>query len=294
MPRITCQTAVMFADVAGSSKLYKQVGDNQAKQAVSRCIDMMIHEVEALKGIAIKTIGDELMSRFESAEQACSAAVAIQRSSRVDIEGLAIRIGIAYGSAILEHDDVFGQVVNDAAAVAHIARGEQILITPLFAQDLQNSSNYTIHPYDRIKLKGSQVESTIYRVEWEPGEIQVDATEYFDVDSLIERITPTIEITYSDQSFQLKEEDTPFVVGRDLNCSLVIQSNFASRDHFHIVYRRGKFVLIDHSTNGTYVKIEETDPIYLRREELPLRETGIISLGHVIEAGSKQLVTYCA
>ncbi|MBT8134211.1 MAG: adenylate/guanylate cyclase domain-containing protein, partial [Gammaproteobacteria bacterium] len=44
-------------------------------------------------------------------------------------------------------------------------------------------------------------------------------------------------------------------------------------------FRRGKFVLLDHSTNGTYVKLNDQNDIFIRREELPLIGEGHISLG---------------
>ena len=37
MEKITINTAIMFADVAGNSKLYKQVGDAQAISDLSSC-----------------------------------------------------------------------------------------------------------------------------------------------------------------------------------------------------------------------------------------------------------------
>jgi len=72
----------------------------------------------------------------------------------------------------------------------------------------------------------------------------------------------------------------PFIIGRDHRKShLHVDSSLASRDHCHIVIHRGKFVLVDHSTNGTYVKTPEQPEIYLRREELPLQGEGTISIG---------------
>ncbi len=83
------------------------------------------------------------------------------------------------------------------------------------------------------------------------------------------------------------------MVGRDNEtCNLAVDSALVSRDHFHIVYQRGKFVLIDHSTNATYVRVKESKPIYLRREELPLTDEGAISMGQSIDLADNLLLTY--
>ena len=44
--------------------------------------------------------------------------------------------------------------------------------------------------------------------------------------------------------------------------------------HARIERRRDKFVLIDHSSNGTYVTMESEPEIALRREEMVLRGRG--------------------
>ena len=59
----------------------------------------------------------------------------------------------------------------------------------------------------------------------------------------------------------------------------IINSNHASRLHARIEIRRGKFVIIDQSTNGTFVKTSDGENVYLRREESPLLGNGVISLG---------------
>jgi hypothetical protein len=44
-------------------------------------------------------------------------------------------------------------------------------------------------------------------------------------------------------------------------------------------FRCGKFVIIDQSTNGTFVKNSDSKEVYLGREALPLMGNGVISLG---------------
>ena len=61
---------------------------------------------------------------------------------------------------------------------------------------------------------------------------------------------------------------------------VVIADRKASRVHAHIERRRDKFVLIDHSSNGTWVTADGKAEVTLRREELILRGRGHISFGH--------------
>lgn len=102
-----------------------------------------------------------------------------------------------------------------------------------------------------------------------------------------------LNLQYGEQSLDLLPEHTPFVFGRDSNsANLRINSHLASREHCKIVFRRGKFVLIDHSTNGTYVATSQQEEIYLRREELPLVGDGKIALGQSVNRGEDLVVLF--
>jgi len=68
-------------------------------------------------------------------------------------------------------------------------------------------------------------------------------------------------------------------IGRDPSAELVITERMASRAHGKIERRLDKFVLTDHSANGTFVTIEGDKEIILRREEFTLRGHGWIAFG---------------
>ena len=56
---------------------------------------------------------------------------------------------------------------------------------------------------------------------------------------------------------------------------------------------QGKFVLIDQSTNGTYVRLQGNDEIcLLNGEELPLVGEGLISLGRPVAEDDMHLVSF--
>jgi predicted component of type VI protein secretion system len=59
-----------------------------------------------------------------------------------------------------------------------------------------------------------------------------------------------------------------------------VSSPQGSRLHAKIEFRNGKFVLIDQSTNGTYVRHGTGAEIVLHREENILNGSGTIATGH--------------
>ncbi len=287
-------TAVMFADVAGSSTMYKNLGDKEAKRAIGQAVDLMMAETVANNGVVIKTIGDEVMSRFARASDACSTAVAIQLHTLSGDLPLSIRIGMGYGSTIIENDDVFGEVVNDAAAVSGIAKGREIIVTQKLADQINADNRFTVLPFDKISLKGSTDLTMIYRISWEPSNEGSNATEFISRKDMITIAKHEIvELRCLGQTFTVGRDNTPFLLGRDNNsCSLTLPSEHASREHCQIVYSRGKYTLIDKSTNGTYVKQEGRDEVYLRREQYLLAGKGQISLGRSVSSNTDNIIDY--
>lgn len=72
----------------------------------------------------------------------------------------------------------------------------------------------------------------------------------------------------------------------------MINHSGASRIHATIERRRDKWVLIDHSTNGTFVTFAGERELRLHREELILRGDGIISFGQSAGHGGAESLRF--
>lgn len=293
------QQAILFADVAGSSTLYKSLGNDAAKRAIDYAIDTMIRLTEASGGTLVKTIGDEIMARFPTSENAFHTAVNIQRhfsnqsSDELPAQNINIRAGAAFGDTLMDDGDVFGQAVNDAAAVAHIAKARQIIVTHAFAEQLNDSLRTKCQWFDTTTLKGGKLSSDLFRVEWEPDHSTQQATVVMSQGDLKDLLSGRLELTLGNRCFYISPGDGPFRIGRDSrSMDLTITASVTSRDHCHIHFHRGKFVLVDHSTNGTYVETPDNKEIYLRREEIPLTGSGIISIGQPIKDNTDWIIHY--
>ena len=114
------ELAILFADVVGSTRLYELMGDLRARDMVAICIDCMRSATEQHQGTVIKTMGDEVMATFPSADEALNAAAQMQQQIsvhaqlKVDGQAVAIRVGCHYGPVVLENRDVFGATVHTA------------------------------------------------------------------------------------------------------------------------------------------------------------------------------------
>lgn len=280
------QFTVMFADVAGSTQLYEKLGDNQATGIIASTIKLMSGIVEKYNGLIIKTIGDEIMVRFDYADAAIQAACMIQDMlEQIPSENnvkIKVRIGLHKGPALLQDDgDLFGDAVNIAARMAGIAKARQIITSEDTVHTLNSDLQEKCREFDRTAIKGKSKEMLIYEVIWEPD----DVTRMTSLDTFLPHIDEscTLELCYQDIKKQVQKETGSILLGRGPQCDLIVNARNASRSHAKIEYRRGKFILVDESTNGTYIQTGQNKEVFLRREELPLDGQGIISLGERAE-----------
>jgi predicted component of type VI protein secretion system len=72
---------------------------------------------------------------------------------------------------------------------------------------------------------------------------------------------------------------TVLAIGRDLAGDVVLTGKNASRQHARIERRRDQYFLIDESTNGTYVTTDGDAELLLRRDQVLLRGSGLVSFG---------------
>ena len=101
-----------------------------------------------------------------------------------------------------------------------------------------------------------------------------------------------IRLRYLGTEFVLDHrERSSATIGRGEENDLVIKGNLISRLHARIEAGK-KFMLVDQSTNGTFVQAQNGEEAFVRREAMPLKGTGMIGLGRVPEPQSQHTVEF--
>ena len=278
---------VLFADVSGSTRLYEKLGDKEALHAVERCINRMTRATEQFKGRVIKTIGDEVMAVFDTAEAGMDAASSMQQ--RVDdlppVRGikLAIRVGFHFGPAIEEAKDVFGDTVNTASRMAGLAKAGQIITTAETVAALPALLQQSTREIDALSVKGKAEDVRVCEVLWQESDDLTMKSASVAPATAATRLT----VSHAGEVQVLDPSHGAFSLGRDAASDIIINDRRASRSHARIERRRDKFVLIDQSTNGTYVAFDGEAEFALKREEVILRGKGRISFGHAYGEGDE-------
>jgi class 3 adenylate cyclase len=289
--------AILFADIAHSTRLYDRLGDTVARNLVALSIDVMKAVVRANAGEVIKTIGDGVMSRFLSADAAATAAVRLHEAMAMDrrlkSNNLRLRIGFHIGPVIEEDDDLYGDAVNVAARMTAQAKAGQIITSRQTVQTLNKKHHATARMVDQTRVKGKARLMDIFEITWgQPEELTIMRNNVCEMVAPVSRQHTLMTLKLQRQHVSIDLENPIVTLGRNQTNRLVINNPEVSRLHARIEFRKDKFILIDQSTNGTYVYPVGHKMLYLRRDEVLLEGRGFFSLGQEVRPDSPVAVHY--
>lgn len=273
--------AILFADIVGSSALYRRLGNEAAEKSVDEALSRASEIVVAHRGRTVKTIGDCVLAALPDADSAVECSMAMQHAfhGHTDERGADIRwrIGFACGPVVERDNDIFGDAVNLAARIADLAKSDQILTHQSSLELLSLPHQASIRRYDEVDLKGIGTMQGVLQVSWE----RRSQTEVFVIPAELRDAAFEITLRHAGKEGTFNQGDLPLGFGRAETCDWPIASGYASRAHLSLEYRRGKFTLVDHSTNGTFVIPADRggDAVYVRNEAFPLHGEGYFCLG---------------
>jgi class 3 adenylate cyclase len=292
------EVAIVFADVVGSTKLYELLGDLRARDMVGICIDVMRAATDQNHGTVIKTMGDEIMATFPTADDALNAAAQMQKqivlhpALKVDEQTVAIRIGCNFGPVVLENRDIFGSAVHTANRMTSQAKAGQIITTATMVERLSSDWRASVRQIDIATLKGRSSEVALFEVLWQTE----DVTSMVPALAIASRGRSTkglrLTLRYQGQEVLVDEGHASITMGRAEENDLVIKGNLISRLHARVEVNRSKFMLVDQSTNGTFVIGKDGEEAFVRRDSMQIRGEGLIGLGKAPDSNSSQVIRY--
>jgi len=188
---VEMKTTILFADIRNFTSL----SENQRPEDVFRTLNEYLGSFEAPihshGGVIDKFIGDAIMAIFRSADDAVSAAIAMQeRVQTFNRDRIAkglkpIKMGIGVntgysslgviGNADRMETTVIGDAVNVAARIQDLTKkySSQLLISESTHVNLEDCTQYTLRFIDRVKVKGRVRPVSIYEVfDTDPEELK--------------------------------------------------------------------------------------------------------------------------
>ena len=290
------EVAILFADVVGSTQLYDKFGDSKASETVALCLDVMKDSTHQFNGTVIKTIGDEVMATFATIDEAMGAASLMQtRLSNDKDKGddhipVSIRIGCHFGPVVREQNDIFGAAVHTANRMTSQAKARQIVISGSSVEMMSPEVRAQTRQIDVATVRGRLDEVALFELLWQPEEA-TSMLPTIEWESKLKRASRLV-LSFNNSSVVVDDQKKNVNLGRADDNDLVIKGNLISRIHARVEMRRGKFILIDQSTNGTFLQKASGEELFIRRDNTELTGSGIIGLGKLAAADSPLVIRY--
>lgn len=166
----TRPVTILLTDIEGSTEYFEKHGDIEGRLMVDQHNRLVFPVISRFRGKIIKTTGDGVMASFAVAANAIKAAIGIQQllaqERRQDAAHIpSVRIGVHTGNAIVEDEDLFGDVVNVAVRLGSRGKGDEILVSGQTATEVEKKE-FGLVRKGNFRPKGKARALTIYRCRW--------------------------------------------------------------------------------------------------------------------------------
>jgi class 3 adenylate cyclase len=167
-PLRVAHCAILFSDLTGSTALYTKAGDAAAFRLVDDHFDVLRKAIDAGGGSVVKTMGDAIMAAFLDPEACLRAAIACLRGfekfrkTHPNGADTGLKLGLFAGPCyvVTANDtiDYFGQTVNCASRVQHLAESGEIVLEESVFDGLPAEDRAQLVLVDKIETKVKGVE----------------------------------------------------------------------------------------------------------------------------------------
>jgi hypothetical protein len=229
----------------------------------------------------MQSTADKVMVLAASPDAAADAAsamhLAMEKLPKTAEIKLSVGIGFHFGPVVQKGDEVFGDTVNLAARLCEHAGSAQIITTEWTAKLLSPLYRAWLRKLESTQMRGRSEETALCELVWRADDNATALVRHRTEDARPQQVA--LRLTYRGRTLERRREKDAVSIGRGEECGIVVADQNASRQHCTIERRMDKFVLIDVSTNGTYVTVEGEKEVLLQREEFVLRKRGSITFG---------------
>ncbi len=276
---------VLFVHMANTPDLNKNLGEESTQSLIKSGLSYLSIIAQQHMGTVIKNTDDGLICTFEDAGHAVEAG----KTMHMDIEQVlisekpksippCISVGLHFGPIKKDEEDVSGEAINVVQKLVQIPCHRKIITTQEtidhFSADIQS----LIQPLDSEESDDNLADQKLYEIIWEiDGLSELLQGSSGDIDE--NNLRTCLELRMDDILIEVDQNNPAITIGRQPHNNLVVREKPVSRTHACIAYREGKFVLIDESSNGTFVLIEGKKMKRVTKDEIELTDNGIIGVG---------------
>ena len=279
------QAYVLIADISGSTRLYEERGNADARGSIEHSLQDMHELISREEGIFVHSKGDDVLAYFNDAERAFRAALAIVAKHKVS--DLPVHAGMSFGTFVEMEADIFGAPVNIASRLADKAKPGELLIDDTCYTQLSAASQSSVQSIGALTLKGVEQPREIFS---HSSQGTIPRTRF---------VPPTgrgpaqsgVTVASSGKTWRIYTGKS-LVIGRSPECGIVLGHAWVSRQHATLSVAGALVEFSDHSSMGSLVRVESGEELVLHRNKMLLTGEGVIYAGVSEAARALASITY--
>ena len=282
---------ILHAKVTQANSAEKAFDDTRTRHQIERRLTRLEQISMAYYGQISLRFDNGMLISFDSADAALVSACEMQNCCaalpRPSGEKLALRIGLH--QCVLKQRSA-DSVDNTREFVAHLARiDDTILISQAMLDGLNQSLKKLVHP---LEEKANEPE---YMIDWS----RENSPSAYDGELLRPIATqraaqngPYLQLHFGLKTLEVSENSPIVTIGRDPSNDLVIDDFHVSRNHCRVARISSGIVLVDQSANGTIVIPDGGSDLLVKKNSMPLTESGFLFFGRPFKGERRESVKY--
>jgi adenylate cyclase len=202
-----------------------------------------------------------------------------------------LRTGFHFEPVVESEADVFGDTVNLASRLCDLASKGQIITDKDTALRLGRIYAASLRKLFSVPVKGKEQEVDLIEILWHGAADEMTAL--VTTPGVQASEGARLELELGGTRLEMGPQRRKVTIGRDLETDFPVRNPNVSRAHAMIERRRERFVLVDHSLNGTYVSFEGRPETKVHHEELALSGQGSLAFGQPTAEALQRLSFRC-
>lgn len=292
-------SCLLIAEITGDAPLLDKLGAVETQRAVERCRNRAERAIVAFAGLTIEAVGRTLLARFTRSDSAAQAAFDLRERVRQlpPVSGVTLTIRAALHISELDSNGAPTEnALSTCRELVAAATAGQIVLSRQAADALPEGWRAHLGP---AGIAGLQREAFIFQ-----GNVLPQPAMAPEVSAPAASIQPAANgspaahasdaqrnammLRHSWNMLMVSDNRPIVLAGREEGNDLVIADRRASRHHARIEKRNGRYILIDTSTNGTFMLDESGNETALHRTEAEMPLRGRVGFGYSpTEAGTE-------
>ena len=284
---------VLCAEVQEIGDIRMGFDQTLSGRLVERRLNRMERAASTYRGKVLRRGQSGLMAAFGSADSAVLCACEMQRrcDGLLPISGLkfGLQVGIHYGPARQRASDAPGPTEEMAARLAAVLPKGGVALSDLVVESLPAQLLQQSRP-----MLDAPAGLPAHLFDWRSHTPlpQANGEAGLPLGADRESFVPRLIFRHGLKELQFGRDHPVVTFGRDFHNDVFIADKDASRKHCQVVQQLDGCMLVDMSTNGTFVTPDDGVPFVLKRGTVNLRGSGYLWFGQPYSEDNSEVVEY--